>query len=110
MRKLSLQVAVLAAVFIFASVSSAEGFKKGDSVEVLWKGSWYPATVEKVSGEKSYITYTGYGKSWDEWVGPDRIRGGKKTDGTQAAGQGAEFKVGDEVRVLWKGSWYDAKV
>lgn len=110
MKKISLHFGVIAALALFAFSVTGFAFTKGDKVDVLWKGAWYPATVEKVSGEKSYIHYTGYGKNWDEWVGPDRIRSGEKTDGSLAAGQGAEFKVGDEVRVLWKGSWYDAKV
>ncbi|QWR76568.1 Tudor-knot domain-containing protein [Candidatus Magnetomonas plexicatena] len=56
----------------FAVVS--EAFTKGEKVEVLWKGTWYAATVLKAKGELTYIHYDGYNNSWDEWVGIDRIR------------------------------------
>jgi len=42
--------------------------------DVEWKGSWYPATVVKKENERWYIHYVGYEKSWDEWVGKDRIK------------------------------------
>jgi hypothetical protein len=42
--------------------------------DVLWEGSWYPATVIKKEKDRWYIHYVGYEKSWDEWVGKDRIR------------------------------------
>lgn len=50
------------------------GFGKGDAVEVNWKGQWYPARVLKVGNGQWRIRYDGYSSSWDEWVGPDRIR------------------------------------
>lgn len=43
-------------------------------VQVLWKGTWYPAHVIKTKGAKSYIHYDNYSASWDEWVGPERLR------------------------------------
>jgi hypothetical protein len=46
----------------------------GSSVEVEWKGKWYPATVLKAERGVHLIHYTGYDDSWDEWVSPDRIR------------------------------------
>jgi hypothetical protein len=46
----------------------------GEKVEVEWKKEWYPATVVDVKGGVHYITYTGYGKEWDEWVSSKRIR------------------------------------
>lgn len=49
-------------------------FSEGTPVSVLWKGSWYKATVVKTSGNQWYIHYDGYGNNWDEWVGQDRIR------------------------------------
>lgn len=44
-------------------------------VMVEWHGTWYAAEVLRRSGARHYIHYTGYGANWDEWVGPDRIRG-----------------------------------
>ena len=46
------------------------------------------ATVTDVSGVQCKITYAGYGKEYDEWVGPDRLT----------------------IKVMWKGAWYPAKV
>jgi hypothetical protein len=54
------------------------------AVEVEWSGTWWPATVLKTDGERTYIHYDGFGDEWDEWVGKDRIRPAKKNgDGEQ---------------------------
>jgi hypothetical protein len=42
--------------------------------EVEWHGTWWAAEVLKTNGGRYYIHYTGWANSWDEWVGPDRIR------------------------------------
>lgn len=44
-------------------------------VLVEWHSTWYPAEVLRRDGHRNFIRYTGYGKEWDEWVGPERIRG-----------------------------------
>lgn len=46
----------------------------GQKVEVEWKKKWYAAKVLEVKGGSHYITYTGYGSEWDEWVPSNRIR------------------------------------
>jgi hypothetical protein len=43
-------------------------------VEVLWGGTWWPAEILGVRGGLSYIHYTGWADSWNEWVTRDRIR------------------------------------
>lgn len=53
---------------------SRNPFPVGASVQVFWGGRWYPATVLKVGIDRWYIHYPGYTSSWDEWVGPARIR------------------------------------
>ena len=63
---------IFAASLLWALPGSA--CSSGDSAEVLWKSSWYPAHVVKSKGEQCYIHYDGYGSNWDEWVGPDRYR------------------------------------
>jgi hypothetical protein len=107
-------VAALLAVAAFAgSVSDARACAAGDKAQVLWKGTWYPATVLKAKGAECYIHYDGYGSNWDEWVGPDRINiagsgsGGGSGSATPVA---SSFSSGDPVSVLWKGTWYPAKV
>ncbi|MES2571005.1 MAG: M56 family metallopeptidase [Verrucomicrobiota bacterium] len=44
------------------------------TIEVEWKGKWWPATVLKKEGERTLIHYVGFGAEWDEWVGADRLR------------------------------------
>jgi RNA binding activity-knot of a chromodomain len=44
-------------------------------VTVEWHGYWYPAEILRQSGAKHFIHYRGYGPEWDEWIGPERIRG-----------------------------------
>ena len=48
----------------------------GSKVQVEWKHRWWPARIVKLdeAEKKFYITYDGYGKDWDEWVGEKRIR------------------------------------
>jgi len=46
----------------------------GSAVMVKWHGSWWPAHVLQVAPKKWFIHYDGYNSSWDEWVGPSRIR------------------------------------
>lgn len=89
--------------FLFVSLASA-ACQPGDKAQVLWKGKWYPATVKEAKGTQCFIHYEGYNNSWDEWVGPERI----KLAGQAASA--ADFNEGDAVRVLWKGKWYDAHV
>ncbi len=48
-------------------------FSTGSSVNVRWKGKWYPARILQVSGNSYKITYDGYDSSWDEWVEPARV-------------------------------------
>jgi hypothetical protein len=45
-----------------------------NQAQVEWHGTWWAAEVVKTNGDRYYIHYTGWDNSWDEWVGPDRIR------------------------------------
>lgn len=56
------------------AAAPAAAHSDGDSVQVLWKGTWYPAHVIGVKGSQLKIHYDGYDNSWDEWVGPNRYR------------------------------------
>jgi hypothetical protein len=80
----------------------------GDKVQVLWKGTWYPATVLQAKGDQCFIHYDGYDSSWDEWVGSDRIR--VTSSKSSAPSGGSSLSEGDPVKVLWKGAWYPAHV
>ena len=46
----------------------------GEKLDVEWQGTWYPAVVLKRSGNRALIHYEGYDATWDEWVGPERMR------------------------------------
>lgn len=70
----------------------------GRRVEVEWKGTWYPAEVVGIRGGRSLVHYAEYDASWDEWVGPDRIRDP----------QVRKLPRGCRVKVLWPEdqAWY----
>ena len=68
---------VVAAGFI-AAVALGEGAQAqswctpGAKLDVIWKGSWYPATAKAAGPGGCLIGYDGFGASWDERVGSDR--------------------------------------
>lgn len=57
-----------------AKESVVGNLEVGSGVQVEWHGSWYPAHILKTQGDRYYIHYDGYSDSWNEWVGPSRIR------------------------------------
>lgn len=42
--------------------------------QVEWQGTWFDATILRKDKDRWQIHYLGYDDSWDEWVGPERIR------------------------------------
>ncbi|MFN6539094.1 MAG: agenet domain-containing protein [Nostoc sp. EkiNYC01] len=99
MKNKLLFVGVFIATWVGALIPSAFAASPcsvGQKAEVLWKDTWYPATVLDVNDDRCYITYDGYDSSWNEWVDSSRFR--------------AAFAVGDAVRILWKGKWYEGRV
>jgi hypothetical protein len=46
----------------------------GTPIEVDWQDKWWPAKVVDSGLGLHLINYDGFGKEWDEWVGPRRIR------------------------------------
>lgn len=66
----------------------------GSTVKVEWNEKWYDATITKADGDFYYITYTGYDKSYDEWVTYDRIRTGNE----------------ETVQAFWKDAYYPAEI
>lgn len=51
-----------------------EEFKVGQAVQILWKDTWYAGEVLEAGKGRWKIRYDGYSESWDEWVGPERLR------------------------------------
>ncbi|MDH5656180.1 MAG: hypothetical protein OEZ34_09745 [Spirochaetia bacterium] len=43
-------------------------------VSILWNNKWYKGKILKKIGNKYFITYDGYEASWNEWVGPERLK------------------------------------
>lgn len=56
------------------SVADMSQLKVGDTVNVLWKGQYYAATIMQTEPDRCFVHYNGYGSSWDEWVTPGRIK------------------------------------
>jgi len=109
MKKIIFKTAFVFIIVMGAALSASSNARAcgaGDTAQVLWKGTWYPATVLKAKGTECFIHYSGYGSNWDEWVGPDRI----KVAGASAPVAASAFGNGDAANVLWKGTWYPAHV
>ena len=120
---------------LFASSAFAQGTPctVGGSIDVLWNGDWYAATIEAGPNGmgQCYIGYDGWGNEWDEWVGADRMRprGGAAAVAAPAAPAAAAptappaaaapaappaapnpCPMGGSVSVLWNGDWYNATI
>ncbi len=104
-----LGAAVLAPLAI-PTLAHANLCTPGERADVLWRGTWYPAVVKRARGDSCYIHYNGYNNSWDEWVGPDRIRIGDMPRESVVVGVPGAFAIGSPVSVKWHGSWWPAHV
>ncbi|MFO0614755.1 MAG: agenet domain-containing protein [Polyangiaceae bacterium] len=49
-------------------------YAPGAKVDVEYDGRWYPSTVLGSFENLHHIHYDAYSESWDEWVGPSRLR------------------------------------
>lgn len=80
------------------TVSAVQAQKVNEKIQIEYNGSWYDGKILKVNdAEKKYfITYDGWSDSWNEWVGPERIRGYAQPEPPAAP---KKFKVGDRVEV-----------
>jgi len=76
--------------------------RQGDRVEVEWQGKWYRAQINEAVADRFKVHYIGFAASWDEWVGPDRVR----------PFQPKHLDQGTAIDVRWSrdGKWYPAKV
>lgn len=50
----------------------------GATLEIQWNNGWWDGSVlEGPNGAgECYVTYEGWDATWNEWVAPDRLRGG----------------------------------
>lgn len=72
---------------------SATAQKVNEKIQIESSGSWYDGTILKVNGDQYFVTYDGWGDSWNEWVPVSRIRG----FATAPAPTEKLYKVGDRV-------------
>lgn len=48
--------------------------KKGEEVEIEWKGKWWPGAILEVRDDFAFVHYDGFGDEWDEWATAKRLR------------------------------------
>ena len=83
------------------AVTDSETDRVGERVQVLSEGKWYKAKTIDAEGDQVEVHYVNFNDSWDEWVGPERVR----------PYQPAQFAEGDKVEVQWSDEhWYPARV
>jgi hypothetical protein len=71
----------------------ASRFEQGQPVDVLFHGTWYPATVVTVVGpERWEVAYDNYDSDYNLLVGPERVRE------RQPPGQSPQPQAGRPVR------------
>jgi hypothetical protein len=57
-----------------ATKAPPASFAVGAKVEVEWGNKWWKAAVTRSEGGRYFVHYEGYDASYDEWVGPARLR------------------------------------
>lgn len=126
-RAVSLAFALAASLLVAAC---RESYRIGEYVWVEWEGRDYPAyVIEQKSRARLHVHFDGYDTRWDEDVTPDRVKGrieglatpppppekvaramGLRPEPSASAGVPSVFKVGDRVRVRWRGSVYSGAI
>ncbi|HTJ85611.1 MAG TPA: Tudor-knot domain-containing protein [Polyangiaceae bacterium] len=121
---IALKPALLGAVlFALVATGCGQSYRVGDEVMVEWEGKEYPAVILAVNGPTKYkVHYDGYDDAWDEEVQKSRIKGPRTGDEPKPdppakvkqkaleAAQSNTYRVGDQVRVEWRGKFYPAQI
>lgn len=122
----SLLSALALSLLTFAPGCS-KSYRVGDKVLVEWeeKAPPYPASIIVVESPGRYrVHFEGYEAIWDESVAATRIKGRisgpvqappppakvRARLGAANKAQLSTFKVGDHVKVDWKGTFYSATI
>lgn len=120
-------------IALFALVGAcSQPYRVGEYVLVEWEpGHLYPAYIVETKSRTTFrVHYEGYDSRWDEDVGIQRIKGRIEgpvapppppekvaraagiavPKGSSSAGPVSTYKVGDRVKVTWRGSVYPATI
>ncbi len=121
LRRVVLRALLLA--LLFGAPACKEEMHVGDRVLVDWEGQVYPAVIlEVTSPTKFKVHYEDYDPVWDEVVPKERVKGlvegepvrpdppAKVRAKAIEAAKKNVYKVGDRVRVEWRGQLYAASV
>ena len=97
---------------LMMAIPAMADWKKGDKIQVEWKGTWYAASVLDTKDGKYQIHYDGWGNEYDEWVVPARTRPseGAGSPPPPPAAPAQTWEVGDNCDVNWKGQWYKSSI
>ncbi|MEB2311655.1 MAG: hypothetical protein OZ921_08400 [Sorangiineae bacterium] len=121
--------AALALAVALAVSGCKKPYRVGEYVLVEWDGRDYPAyIIEEKSASRFRVHFEGYSARWDDDVSLERIHGritGPVTppppprwvalasgapSGAASAAPVSPYRIGDRVRVTWRGSTYNAAI
>lgn len=115
--------AALFALALAFVAACGRSYRVGDDVMVEWEGKEYPGVILSADGPAKFkIHYEGYDEAWDELVPKSRIKGlrtgseprpeppAKVRQKAMEAAQTNTYRVGDTVRVEWRGRFYAAQI
>ncbi|HEU4579316.1 MAG TPA: hypothetical protein VFS67_13720 [Polyangiaceae bacterium] len=128
-RRLASALAAGALAACAALCACRDNQRIGDHVLVAYEGRQCPGyIVDKKSDTRFRIHFTFEGYDWEDDVGADKVLGRVQeaaldcplparvratlglAEASKSREQGGQFKVGDRVRVRWRGSVYAANV
>ena len=49
-------------------------YRAGQAVEIWQNDRWLPGKIQAVGDGRYFVFYDGFSVSWNEWVGPARLR------------------------------------
>lgn len=115
--------AIVLALTLFLLAACQRNYRVGDEVMVEWDGKDYPAVILTTEGPAKFkVHFIGFDDAWDETIPKSRIKAlrtgkepqpeppAKVRQKAMEAAQSNTFRVGDHVRVEWRGRLYPAQI